>query len=168
MIWFTGLSGSGKSTLANALEVALHAQGRHTYLLDGDNIRAGLNRDLGFSDADRTENLRRITEVARIMLDAGLIVITAFISPLQSQRAMARTAIGDDNFFEIYVNTPLEICERRDTKGLYRKARAGQLSHMSGIDSVYEPPSKPQCILDGSTPAIDEKVTRLMRALQYL
>tara|TARA_B110000503_G_C6920858_1_gene318613 strand:- start:139 stop:678 length:540 start_codon:yes stop_codon:yes gene_type:complete len=118
VIWFTGLSGSGKSTIANALEVALHAQGRHTYLLDGDNVRRRLNKDLGFTDADRVENIRRIAEVAKLMMDAGLIVITAFISPFRREREMARQLIGPENFIERYVDTPLEVCEQRDSKGL--------------------------------------------------
>ncbi|WP_269469256.1 adenylyl-sulfate kinase [Cupriavidus taiwanensis] len=140
VIWFTGLSGSGKSTLANALEVELHSRRMRTYLLDGDNVRRGLNRDLGFSMADRIENIRRIAEVARLMMDAGLVVITALISPFKRERAMARELIGADRFLEVHVCTPLEICEQRDVKGLYKKARAGEISDMTGIDSPYEPP----------------------------
>jgi len=127
VIWFTGLSGSGKSTLANLLEVELHKLGKHTYLLDGDNIRQGLNKDLGFSDHDRIENIRRIAEVAKLMADAGLIVITAFISPFAREREMARKLMGPKNFIEIYVSTPLEVCESRDPKGLYRKARSVEI-----------------------------------------
>lgn len=141
VIWFTGLSGSGKSTLANALEKILHAQGKRTYILDGDNIRQGLNKDLGFTDADRVENIRRIAEVAKLMLDSGLIVMTAFISPFQAERQMARELIGEDNFIEVFVDTPLEECEKRDPKGLYKKARSGDLPNMTGIGSPYEVPT---------------------------
>lgn len=150
VIWFTGLSGSGKSTLANELEIELNRQGRHTYLLDGDNVRQGLNKDLGFTDVDRIENIRRIAEVAKLMLDAGLIVITAFISPFKREREMAKNLIGEENFIEIYVNTPLEICERRDSKGLYKKARDGLLPNFSGISSPYEEPDNPNLIVNGS------------------
>jgi bifunctional enzyme CysN/CysC len=142
VIWFTGLSGSGKSTIANTLEVELHALGYRTYLLDGDNVRQGLNKDLGFTDADRVENIRRIAETAKLMLDAGLIVITAFISPFRQERQMARELIGDANFIEVYVSTSLQVCEQRDVKGLYKKARSGQLPNLSGVGSPYEPPLK--------------------------
>ena len=144
VIWFTGLSGSGKSTIANALEKELHAQGKHTYILDGDNIRQGLNKDLDFTDAGRVENIRRVAEVAKLMMDAGLIVMTAFISPFHAERAMARKLIGAKNFVEVYVDTPLEVCEQRDPKGLYKKARNGQIPNMTGINSPYEPPEKPE------------------------
>ncbi len=150
VVWFTGLSGSGKSTLANALEVELHARGLRTYILDGDNVRQGLNRDLGFTDADRVENIRRIAEVARLMLDAGLVVITAFISPFERERAMAREVVGADDFIEVYVDTPLAVCEQRDVKGLYRKARAGQIPNMTGINSPYEVPPAPDFVADGA------------------
>jgi bifunctional enzyme CysN/CysC len=140
VIWFTGLSGSGKSTLANALEVELHKQGMRTYILDGDNIRQGLNKDIGFTDADRVENIRRVAEVAKLMMDAGLIVMTAFISPFRQEREMARELIGSDNFIEVFVDTPLEVCEQRDVKGLYKKAREGKIPNMTGINSPYEPP----------------------------
>lgn len=140
VIWFTGLSGSGKSTIANALEQALHAQGKRTYILDGDNVRQGLNKDLGFTNADRVENIRRIAEVAKLMMDAGLIVMTAFISPFRAEREMARQLIGAENFVEVFVDTPLEVCEQRDPKGLYKKARRGELPNMTGINSPYEPP----------------------------
>jgi bifunctional enzyme CysN/CysC len=163
VIWFTGLSGSGKSTLANALEIALHARGKHTYLLDGDNVRQGLNKDLGFTDADRVENIRRIAEVAKLMLDAGLMVMTAFISPFRQEREMARALIGPENFVEVYVSTPLEVCERRDVKGLYKKARSGLLPNMSGISSPYEAPLEAQLVLNCSTTAtIDESVRCLL------
>lgn len=150
VIWFTGLSGSGKSTLANQLEVELHKQGKHTYLLDGDNIRQGLNKDLGFTDADRVENIRRIAEVAKLMMDAGLIVMTAFISPFKREREMARQLIGEENFIEVFVDTPLEICEERDPKGLYKKAREGRLPNFSGISSPYEAPENPDITIRGS------------------
>ena len=144
VIWFTGLSGSGKSTLANALEKELHAQGKRTYILDGDNIRQGLNKDLGFTDADRVENIRRIAEVAKLMMDAGMIVMTAFISPFRQEREMARELIGSENFVEVFVDTPIEICEQRDPKGLYKKARNGLIPNMTGINSPYERPLAPQ------------------------
>jgi bifunctional enzyme CysN/CysC len=144
VIWFTGLSGAGKTTLANALEKALYAQGKHSYILDGDNIRHGLNKDLGFTDADRVENIRRVAEVARLMMDAGLIVLTAFISPFRAEREMARQLIGAQRFVEVHVDTPLHVCEQRDPKGLYQKARSGQIAHMTGIDSPYEAPERPQ------------------------
>lgn len=143
VIWFTGLSGSGKSTIANALEQELHAQGKRTYILDGDNVRQGLNNDLGFTDADRVENIRRVAEVAKLMMDAGLVVMTAFISPFRAERAMARQLIGEDNFIEVFVDTPLEVCEQRDPKGLYKKARSGLLPNMTGINSPYEAPQLP-------------------------
>ncbi len=139
-LWFTGLSGSGKSTLANLLEQRLHDMGRHTYVLDGDNVRQGLNRDLGFADADRVENIRRVAEVARLMVDAGLITIVAFISPFRSERQMARDLFGSGEFIEVFVDAPLDVCEQRDPKGLYRKARAGQIKNFTGINSAYEVP----------------------------
>ncbi|MDE2623595.1 MAG: sulfate adenylyltransferase subunit CysN, partial [Betaproteobacteria bacterium] len=158
VIWFTGLSGSGKSTLANALEKELHRLGRRTYILDGDNIRQGLNRDLGFTEADRVENIRRIAEVAKLMMDAGLIVMTAFISPFRRERDMARELIGPDNLIEVYVNTPLAICEQRDPKGLYKRARSGQLPNMTGIDSPYEAPERPDAVIDGQNDTLEKSV----------
>ena len=148
VVWFTGLSGSGKSTIANALEKKLLALGRHSYLLDGDNVRHGLNRDLGFTAADRVENIRRIGEVARLMVDAGLIVLTAFISPYRAERQMARALFAEGEFIEVYVDTPLDVAERRDVKGLYRKARRGELKNFTGIDAPYEAPTAPELRLD--------------------
>lgn len=162
VIWLTGLSGSGKSTVANALEKALHDAGQMTYILDGDNVRHGLNRDLGFSDADRVENIRRVAEVAKLMLDAGLVVITAFISPFRGDREMARKLIGNDDFFEIHISTPLEICEQRDPKGLYRKARNGELPNLTGIGSPYETPVSPELKIDTSTCSLDESVQKIL------
>ena len=164
VIWFTGLSGSGKSTLANALEVELHARGLRTYLLDGDNVRQGLNKDLGFTDTDRVENIRRIAEVAKLMMDAGLLVLTAFISPFHRERAMARERIGAEDFLEVYVSTPLEVCERRDVKGLYKKARSGLLTHMTGLNSPYEAPECPDVELDASTVSVRDAVQRIIAA----
>ncbi|MEQ9812308.1 MAG: adenylyl-sulfate kinase [Azospirillaceae bacterium] len=150
VVWFTGLSGSGKSTIANLVEKKLHAAGRHTYLIDGDNLRHGLNRDLGFTDADRVENIRRSAEVARLMADAGLIVLVGLISPFRAEREMARSLLPEGDFIEVFVDTPLAICERRDPKGLYAKARAGNLRNFTGIDSPYEPPPAPDLRLDGT------------------
>lgn len=164
-LWFTGLSGSGKSTLANALEIQLTAIGKHTMLLDGDNIRMGLNRDLGFSDEDRTENIRRIAEVAKLMNDAGLIVLTSFISPFKQDRELARSIIGED-FVEIYVNTPLEECERRDVKGLYKKARKGEIPVFTGISSPYEAPEQPEIQIDTSKCSVEEAVEQVMKSLK--
>jgi bifunctional enzyme CysN/CysC len=148
VVWLTGLSASGKSTIANALEARLHSLGHHSMLLDGDNIRHGLNRDLGFTEADRIENIRRIGELARLMTDAGLIVITAFISPFRSDRETARMLLPESEFIEVYVSTPIEECERRDPKGLYARARSGQIPNFTGINSPYEPPDHPEVILD--------------------
>ena len=142
MLWFTGLSGSGKSTIANLVEKALAAEGRHTYMLDGDNVRHGLNRDLGFTDADRVENIRRVGETARLFLDAGLIVLVSFISPFRSERRMARELAGTGEFIEIFVDTPLQVCMTRDPKGLYEKARLGAIKNFTGIDSPYEAPEQ--------------------------
>ena len=166
VVWFTGLSGSGKSTLANALEKELHAQGKRTYILDGDNIRQGLNKDLGFTDADRVENIRRVAELAKLMMDAGLIVMTAFISPFRAEREMARELIGAENFMEVFVDTPLEICEQRDPKGLYKKARSGQLPNMTGINSPYEPPLNPDYVLPHGSQDLNASVILLTDFMQ--
>ena len=148
IIWLTGLSGSGKSTIANLLEKKLIARGRHSYLLDGDNVRHGLNRDLGFTETDRVENIRRVAEVSRLMVDAGLIVLVSFISPYRSERDLARSLFDEGEFLEVFVDTPLEICEQRDPKGLYKKARQGDIKNFTGIDSPYEPPAGPEMTLD--------------------
>jgi len=149
VLWFTGLSGSGKSTLAGALETALHERGVSTYLLDGDNVRHGLCSDLGFSEADRKENIRRVGEVANLMVDAGLVILTAFISPHRAERDMVRQRVGEGRFIEVFVDTPLAVCEARDPKGLYKKARAGELPNFTGVDAVYEAPIHPEIHLDG-------------------
>ncbi|MBF0422446.1 MAG: adenylyl-sulfate kinase [Magnetococcales bacterium] len=162
VIWFTGLSGSGKSTVANALEVELHGRGMRTYLLDGDNVRQGLNKDLGFTEADRVENIRRIAEVAKLMMDAGLIVMTAFISPFKRDREMAKELVGPDNFIEVYVSTSLEICEQRDVKGLYKLARAGKIPNMTGINSPYEAPDAPTYVADSGGASVDSIVQDLV------
>jgi len=166
LIWFTGLSGAGKSTLANALEIALHQQGKHTFLLDGDIVRQGLNQDLGFSDRDRSENIRRIAHVAKLMIDAGLIVICAFISPFKVDRRLARQLAGKDRFIEIYVNTPLSVCEERDVKGLYKQARDGGLSNLSGIGSDYEPPENAEITIDTSQITVQEAIDQIIKKMQ--
>lgn len=165
VVWFTGLSGSGKSTIAVALEKRLFSLGRHSYILDGDNVRHGLNRDLGFTNADRVENIRRVAEVARLMGDAGLIVIVSFISPFRSERQMARELIGQGEFVEIFVDTPLEVCEARDPKGLYRKARMGQIPNFTGISSAYEAPENPEIRLETSSQTVEESVEQLIAYL---
>jgi bifunctional enzyme CysN/CysC len=164
-LWFTGLSGAGKSTIANLLEKRLLAAGKHTYLLDGDNVRHGLNKDLGFTNADRVENIRRIAEVMRLMVDAGLIVMVSFISPFRSERRMARNLVAEGEFLEIFVDTPLAEAERRDTKGLYKKARRGELKHFTGIDSPYEEPEQPEIRIDTITTPPDEAVELIIRQL---
>ena len=161
-LWLTGLSGSGKSTLANQLDRTLHQLGKHTYLLDGDNIRQHLNKDLGFSESDREENIRRISEVAKLMVDAGLIVIVAFISPYQRDRQSARALFKDDEFIEIFMDTPLEVCESRDEKGLYAKARAGQLANFTGISAPYEKPSHPEITIHTTQESLDASVEKIL------
>lgn len=163
IIWFTGLSGSGKSTLANALEITLHKQGKNTFLLDGDVVRQGLNQDLGFSDTDRTENIRRIAHIAKLMMDAGLIVICAFISPFRNERRLARELAGEGRFTEVYLNTPIAVCEERDIKGLYQKARAGNLSNLSGVGSDYEVPEHPEITIDTSKTSVDSAIEQLQK-----
>ncbi|CAK18132.1 adenylyl-sulfate kinase [Pseudomonas entomophila] len=157
-IWFTGLSGSGKSTIANALDGWLHRRGCHTYVLDGDNVRQGLNKDLGFSEQDRVENIRRVGEVAKLFNDAGLIVSCAFISPYEKDRHLVRQLLNEDEYVEVFLSTSLADCERRDPKGLYRKARAGELANFTGIDSPYEPPVRPNLAFDTSTHTVNEVV----------
>lgn len=165
VIWLTGLSGAGKSTIANALESALVAKGRHTFLLDGDNLRMGLCKDLGFTDVDRVENIRRVAEVSKLLVDAGLIVITAFISPFHRDRALARDVIGSVEFVEVFIDTSLEECERRDPKGLYGRARAGEIKNFTGIDSAYEAPANP----DISINTVNEQLpVSIERVLTYL
>jgi len=163
VLWFTGLSGSGKSTIANLVEKKLHAMGRHTFLLDGDNVRHALNKDLGFTEADRIENIRRVGEVARLMTDAGLIVLTAFISPFRAERELVRAMVPEGEFLEIFVDTPLEVAERRDVKGLYRKARSGELKNFTGIDSPYEAPEKPEIRIDTTTTRPEDAAEAIVR-----
>ena len=168
VLWFTGLSGAGKSTIANLVERKLHALGRHTYLLDGDNVRHGLNRDLGFTEADRVENIRRVAEVARLMLDAGLITLVSFISPFRAERDMARSLAGDGNFLEIFIDAPLALAEQRDPKGLYLKARRGELKNFTGIDSPYQPPVAPDIHIDTRHESAEAAAERIVEALLAL
>lgn len=165
LLWYTGLSGSGKSTIANAVDRKLFELGCHTYLLDGDNVRYGLNKDLAFNDTDRVENIRRITEVSRLFLDAGLIVGTAFISPFIADRAQAREIISE-GFIEVFVDTPLEICEQRDPKGLYKKARAGDIPNFTGISSPYEPPEQPEVHLKTAEMDIEKAAEQVVQYLK--
>lgn len=162
MIWFTGLSGSGKSTVAIALERELHRRGLLCRILDGDNIRSGINNNLGFSEADRIENIRRIAEVGKLFIDTGIITIAAFISPNNDIRKMASSIIGNDDFLEIFVNTPLEVCEERDVKGLYAKARRGEIKNFTGISAPFEAPEHPALTLDTSKLTLEESVNRLL------
>ncbi|UBM27280.1 sulfate adenylyltransferase subunit CysN [Pseudomonas sp. p1(2021b)] len=168
VLWFTGLSGAGKSTIANLVERKLHALGKHTYLLDGDNVRHGLNRDLGFTEADRVENIRRVAEVARLMLDAGLITLVSFISPFRAERDMARGLAGEGNFLEIFIDAPLALAEQRDPKGLYQKARRGELKNFTGIDSPYEPPVNPELHIDTQRETAQAAAERIVEALLRL
>ena len=166
VVWFTGLSGAGKSTIADLVEKRLHALGRHTYLLDGDNVRHGLNRDLGFTDEDRVENIRRVAEVARLMVDAGLIVMVSFISPFRAERRLARDLMGPGEFVEVHVDTPLAVAEQRDVKGLYRKARDGQLKNFTGIDSPYEPPEAAEIVIDTTRESPEAAAERIVARLE--
>ncbi|TMP82398.1 adenylyl-sulfate kinase [Pseudoalteromonas phenolica] len=166
ILWFTGFSGSGKSTVAGTLESALHQQGVHTYLLDGDNVRHGLCKDLGFSDEDRVENIRRVGELSKLMVDAGLVVLTAFISPFQAERDMVRNLVGDGEFIEVFLDTPLDVCEQRDPKGLYKKARAGEIKHFTGIDSDYQVPVNPEICIDTSANSLEQSVQQLVAYLK--
>ncbi|MFZ2990841.1 sulfate adenylyltransferase subunit CysN [Ideonella sp.] len=168
VLWFTGLSGAGKSTIANLVEKKLHAMGRHTYLLDGDNIRHGLNKDLGFTEADRVENIRRVSEVSRLMVDAGLIVLTAFISPFRSERAMARGLLGEGEFLEIHVDTPLNVAEDRDVKGLYKKARRGEIANFTGISSPYETPENPELRVNTASTSAEQAADLVIAKLREL
>jgi len=164
LIWLTGISGSGKSTIANALDKKLYSLGMHSYVLDGDNMRNGLCKDLGFSDEDRKENIRRVTEVAKLMVDSGLIVIAAFISPFDEDRKMARSVFNNDEFIEVFVNTSFKVAEARDIKGFYKKAREGEIASFTGIGSNYEPPSNADIVLDGVSP-IDFSVEQILSSL---
>lgn len=166
IIWFTGLSGSGKSTLAVQLEAILHSKGYKTYLLDGDNVRAGINKDLSFTDADRIENIRRIGEVSKLILDSGIIVLSAFISPFQSDRDQVKKIVGEENYLEVFVDTPLEVCEQRDVKGLYKKARAGEIKNFTGIDSAYEVPSNPDIIIQTHVLSVNDSLDLLFSAVE--
>ena len=166
IVWFTGLSGAGKSTIANLVERKLHGMGRHTYLLDGDNVRHGLNKDLGFTDADRVENIRRVAEVARLMMDAGLIVLVSFISPFAVERRMARSLVGPNEFFEVFVDAPLDVAEQRDVKGLYAKARRGELKNFTGIDSPYERPERPEITIDTTAAAAQDAAEAIVAQLR--
>jgi len=163
LIWFTGLSGSGKSTLAVQLEAQLHAEGFKTYLLDGDNVRAGLNKDLTFTDEGRVENIRRIGEVSKLLLDAGVIVLSAFISPFHADREQVKNIVGAENYIEVFVDTPLEVCEQRDVKGLYKKARAGEVKNFTGIDSPYEAPERADIVIPTDRVPVEEAVEQLMQ-----
>ena len=166
ILWFTGLSGSGKSTIAGAVEQKLFELGHHTYLLDGDNVRHGLNKDLAFSDSDRIENIRRIGELSKLMIDAGLLVMTAFISPFKVDRRTVRDLVQDHEFIEVYMNTPIDECERRDPKGLYKKARKGEIKNFTGVDSAYEIPESPEVIINTVSLSIEECADQVINYLR--
>ena len=166
ILWFTGLPGSGKSTIANIVERELHARGAHTYLLDGDNVRHGLSRDLGFTDADRVENIRRVGEVAKLFVDAGMIVLCSFISPFRAERRMVRELMGEGEFIEVYVDTALDECIRRDPKGLYARAQAGNIKNFTGIDSPYEPPEAAEVVIRTDQHSAEEAAQRVIDELQ--
>ena len=168
VLWFTGLSGSGKSTIANAVESLLMEQGKHSYLLDGDNVRHGLNKDLGFSDSDRVENIRRIGEVAKLFVDSGSIVLTAFISPFIADRQQVRDLLEPGQFLEVFIDTPLDVCEARDPKGLYKKARAGEIKHFTGIDSAYEAPIQPEIHVKTAQVSIEQCAAQIVAQLDAL
>ncbi|MNI48372.1 putative adenylyl-sulfate kinase [compost metagenome] len=165
VLWFTGLSGSGKSTVASSLEKRLHDMGKLTYTLDGDNVRHGLNSDLGFSDEDRVENIRRIGEISKLFVDAGVITIATFVSPFREDRQKVRDLLGKD-FAEIYIDCPIEVCEKRDPKGIYKKARAGEIKHFTGIDSPYESPINPEIVVSTHLNTLDECVDKLVAYLE--
>ena len=166
VLWFTGLSGSGKSTVANAVELKLNQLSKHTYILDGDNVRLGLNKGLTFSDEDRVENIRRIGEIANLFVDAGIIVLASFISPFKEEREFVRNTVGISNYFEVFVDCPIEECENRDVKGLYKKARDGEIPHFTGISSPYEVPESPDLIIETSKNTVDEAVLKLIGNLE--
>jgi len=166
ILWFTGLSGSGKSTIAGAVEQKLFELGHHTYLLDGDNVRHGLNKDLAFSDTDRIENIRRIGELSKLMIDAGLLVMTAFISPFKTDRRTVRDLVQNHEFIEVYMNTPIDECERRDPKGLYKKARKGEIKNFTGIDSAYEIPEAPEVLINTVSLSIEECADQVIKYLK--
>lgn len=166
LIWFTGLSGSGKSTIANVLEKQLISQNIHTYLLDGDNVRKGLNNNLSFSPEDRTENIRRIAEVSHLMIDAGLVVLASFVSPYRADRENVKRIVGYDNFVEVFVNTPIEECERRDVKGLYAKARAGEIKDFTGVNAPYETPMAPDVEIDTTIISVEEAVVIILKTIK--
>ena len=167
LIWFTGLSGSGKSTIADRLESVLHSKGCHTMNLDGDALRLGLNKDLGFSDADRSENIRRIAEVSKLMTDAGLIVLAAFVSPFEKDRQLVKQTLGADRYLEIHISTPLEACEARDVKGLYAKARRGEIPNFTGISSPYETPAHPDLRIDTTQVSLEVALDQIMEILHH-
>jgi adenylylsulfate kinase len=166
VLWYTGLSGSGKSTIANEVDVLLNQLGVHTYVLDGDNIRHGLNGDLGFSDKDRVENIRRIGEVAKLFAESGLVISTAFISPFRDDRAMVRKLVGDEAFIEVFIDTPIDVCEQRDPKGLYKKARAGEIKHFTGIDSEYQAPIDADIHVDTSNKGVKACAEQIVAVLK--